>query len=50
MVAQLLMDPGSSPLYVPSAHGALALQSRAALECMLGDPVPWFEAHRNGHR
>jgi hypothetical protein len=50
MVAQLLMDPATSPLYVASVRGALQLKAHAALECMLGDREAWFEVGPDGHR
>jgi len=50
MVAQLLMDPETSPLYVDSVRGALQLKAHAALECMLGERHTWFEVGSDGHR
>lgn len=43
MVDRLLRDP-DSPLYVRSARGALQLQARTALDCLLGQRQAWPEA------
>lgn len=48
MVAQLLMDTTTSPLYVASARGALQLEAHAAVECMLGERRPWFKVGPDG--
>jgi len=50
MVAQLLMDTATSPLYVASVHGALQLRAHAALEHMFAERHPRFEVGSNGHR
>jgi hypothetical protein len=43
MMLVLLKDPDRSPLYVPSAPGALQLRAHVALECLLGARLPRIE-------